>query len=134
MILVLEDMECRIDWLRDATKGHVVQWCKTVSALVAAQGTPSLVILDHDLGDLGTANFSVGADGMTGLDAADCMPAVACPVLVWSMNPTRAPQMVQALQRRGMRATWAPYGTERCAATIALALVAGRGIAARGHE
>lgn len=132
MIIVLEDMQVRVDWLRDAFGAlHAVNWRDDVeSFLLALDGVaPTLVILDHDLGGpidvtKPEPRMSRDADGLTGLDACDRMPVVACPVLVWSMNPVRAPIMVQTLQRRGMRALWAPYGTPQCAAAIVRAVTA----------
>lgn len=129
MILVLEDMQVRVDWLRDLVGDRVkVVWSTTVEQLVIDRRNvrPSLVILDHDLGGPPCAGGppSRDANGHDGLYACERIRAVECPVLVWSMNPTRAPLMVESLRRRGMRALWAPFGTHECTAAIVRAVTA----------
>jgi hypothetical protein len=126
VIVVLEDMQVRVDWLLGLVGNERVAWSETVSDFLPTVDAPTLVILDHDLGGVpmtleeatAPGPASRGRDGLTGLDAAERMPVVSCPVLVWSVNPVRAPQMVATLRRRGMRALWAPFGTVDCTAAI----------------
>jgi DNA-binding NarL/FixJ family response regulator len=107
VIVVLEDMDVRVQWLGKRFPGSY-QWAQTVTELKATlalmdmrKQKPKLVILDHDLGvDSCESN---GSDGLCGLDAAKWL-AVECPVLVWSMNGPAAKQMVRALIDSGHRA------------------------------
>lgn len=131
VVLVLEDMQVRVDWLRDLVGDRAsVLWCADVAALLAVLrggSVPDLVILDHDLGGI-PRDLDAGSrdkDGRTGLDAAEDMPPVECPVLVWSVNPVRAPIMVETLRRRGMQTGWAPFRTTGCTAAITRALLRG---------
>ncbi|GAB5541321.1 MAG: hypothetical protein SangKO_010810 [Sandaracinaceae bacterium] len=136
MIVVLEDQPERVAWLRELVGDwHEVRHAPTVTGFFdLLTAPPVLTILDHDLGGVPTGSRvpSAGADGLTGLDACERMPPLEWPVLVWSVNPVRAPLMVSTLRRRGVaRGTWvrwAPFGTSECGALIgqALAWAAGR--------
>ncbi len=109
-----------------ATRWHPVVWAQTVTEFLALPewgGPIALVVLDHDLdlahGGEPKVNVGPGPDGLTGMDAVERMPAVSCPVLVWSVNEGQAPIMVQVLERRGMVPYRAPFSDRLwCAGAI----------------
>lgn len=128
-ILVLEDMPERVEWLRARAQGHPVVWAQTVTEFLALpewDGPIALVILDHDLdlahGGEPKVNVGPGPDGLTGLDAAREMPWVRCPVLVWSVNPIKAPLMESELRLCGMHAIRCPFDSEWIKRTVSLLL------------
>lgn len=92
-ILVLEDEKYRIDWLRENMGIFSITHVETVDAFKRLMPcTPTLVILDHDLGE--------GAG--TGMDAVRALKVpLATPILIWSINVVRAPVMEQALKQAG---------------------------------
>jgi len=134
VILVLEDMVERTDWLRDQVRRlwsdvHVRQIERVDDFVheVAACGKfraaePMLVILDHDLGGAPTSleGGTRDVNGETGMNAAQQMRVVRCPVVVWSVNSVRAPEMVDVLQRRGMNARWLPFGRKDGSLLVAI--------------
>ncbi|NJL54160.1 hypothetical protein HC928_02590 [bacterium] len=130
IIHVLEDMEGRIDFLRSLVehcKDVKISWHNNVNSFIREfPENPGLVILDHDLGGVPTdlAIASRDIDGQSGTDAVRRMPNVSCPVLIWSMNPVRAPIMKQDLQRRGMHVAWYPFGSSSCTSAITHVLLA----------
>ena len=124
-ILVIEDMPERVEWLRARAQGHRVVWAETVTEFLALPewgGPIALVVLDHDLdlahGGEPKVNVGPGPDGLTGMDAAERMPAVSCAVLVWSINPVRAPDMVRHLRQRGLRAVGLPFSARAMGLTV----------------
>lgn len=129
LIYVLEDMEARIKWLKEFIgPDHTVLWATSVKdflALFDNNSSPDCVILDHDLGGIPDTleGGSVDEDGMTGFDAVDRMPVVTCPILVWSYNSVRAPEMARILKLRGMRAGWAPFKSGECVASLSRIIV-----------
>jgi hypothetical protein len=96
-IVVLEDMEARVDWLRGKFPNAAIDWHTTVSDFVDCLRSgikPDLVIFDHDL-DTADPNAKPGQlhdkDGLTGADAARMMPNPEHAMLwVWSANPIGA--------------------------------------------
>ena len=108
IILVLEDMEIRVVWLRTIFGDHVeIVWTTNVADFITTQARVApdrvcLIIMDHDLHLPGHAVVP------SGLVAARTMTLVA-PVIVWSQNPEGAPSMRDELKRRGYTAEWAPY-------------------------
>ena len=133
-ILVLEDMQIRVDWLRDAFPHATVVWLETVSDLmssIAALGPfpPALILLDHDLG-LGASHmeddgsvlllddgvsFPLDVNGNNGMHAVDMMPdsMKVVPMIVWSINGPRAREMVARLTERGFVTTHIPFTGDR---------------------
>ena len=119
MILVLEDMDVRVQWLTRMFPDVNVSWHDNVTAqkvisggysetefmasLEALEAPPSLVILDHDLGSIQTPWVPEGEDGLSGSDAADRIQ-VTCPILIWSVNPDGAANMARTLANSGH--TW----------------------------
>jgi len=96
IIVVLEDMETRINWLRSTYPEAEIVWHTTVKGFVACLESgikPTLVIFDHDL-DTADPNARPGqlhdVDGLTGADAARMMPELDCFAVVWSANPVGA--------------------------------------------
>lgn len=113
MIIVLEDMEVRVQWLTRMFSDVNVVWHDNVTgfreSLEGLEAPPSLVILDHDLGSTQTPWVSEGADGLSGSDAARELQ-VPCPVLIWSINPDGAQNMARTLANSGhARVRWIPF-------------------------
>lgn len=123
---ILEDMPGRVSWIREVVDGRCsVLWAADVDTFLGffenKEESPSLIILDHDLGgipellEIGTFDKT----GRCGMDAARLLPNdVKCPVIVWSFNSVRAPEMVDALKDRGFEAAWLPFGSTNLRATI----------------
>lgn len=101
MILVLEDLKERVDWLRQTFPRTEIQWCTTVLSfqMALSECNPDVIILDHDLGP-GSAT-SEDADGLTGYDAAKALKTRA-PVLIWSWNMWASNRMSEALMNNGV--------------------------------
>lgn len=103
VILVLEDAEVRVEWLRDkfesvATIVHATTVTAMLDELERWKGSLALVILDHDLGTLQPN----GADNMCGSDAARLLDVRRdIPILIWSWNPVGASQMMLSLTDHG---------------------------------
>lgn len=109
-LFLLEDSVDRYTWLCNCLAGLDVDihWATTVTALKdklqAYPETPTLIILDHDLGaaieaDISIpptiiirANISHGVDGLCGRDAVQYL-SPQHQVLIWSMNLPAAQQM-----------------------------------------
>lgn len=110
MIVVLEDMDVRVQWLMRMFPDTNVRWAETVTdfheAIAEAGDALQLVILDHDLGP--GSLVSEDADGYTGMDAATDLRTTA-PVIVWSINPVGAPAMVDTLIESGHDAVWISF-------------------------
>lgn len=121
-ILILDDLEERHRIYQSIYNGHDVTSVNTYSAFVdALQDSPwDLIHLDHDLGDFVTSP-DTWVDGWgstreyTGLEAAtrvceldpELRPAR---VVVHSINPVGARNMMQTLTRAGIDAIWEPFG------------------------
>lgn len=113
VFLVLEDMEIRIDFLRN-TFGDAVEvvWAEDVTTFrqkLAGISPERLcaVILDHDLAPPGTPMKD--KHGLDGTDAAKDLK-VNVPVFVWSMNPVGAVRMVKILRESGHSCRHIPFG------------------------
>lgn len=111
VIIVLEDMKMRIDWLRKFfdSRCHIV-WVTTVtdfqSAVAKHNLDTKLIIFDHDLDmQFGSTGASLGPDGMNGLHAAEWLPGLMAntPILVWSRNGHKAPAIEETLNKRGFK-------------------------------
>lgn len=105
-ILVLEDWEPRVDWLRDKFPGlTIVQTltkCEFVQELESSK--PSIVILDHDLG---LPDFD-GYQACKLLVERFSVPTF--PIIVWSQNPVGAQHMTQLLRRHSFNVKQLMFG------------------------
>ena len=101
MILVLEDMDIRVQWLRKMFPATEIQWCSDVSSFqeVLRSRSPSVIILDHDLGPGSVTSEDSG--GLTGYDAAKALRTNA-PVLIWSVNMWGSNRMSSVLADNGV--------------------------------
>ena len=104
-IIVLEDEPTRVDWLTahvpDGTHIHHATTVESFEELLM-EFDPSLVILDHDLGDADPEH--------TGLDAAASIPAnAAYLVVVWSVNPVGARMIHADLTQHGVACILHPF-------------------------
>ncbi len=129
IIVVLEDMIERINWLRKEFGAHTeIVWAKTVDQFfeelrLLDRSRLRLILLDHDLGgiidDNGTdtslirsANWPLDPSGKNGGDAVDGLDGWNdIPVIVWSINNVSAPLMVDELKDKGFAAGWIPFLT-----------------------
>lgn len=102
-ILVLEDNEQRVRWLRRVVRARAdVLHTETAQDFLATlEIDPDLVLMDHDLGTY-----------FDGRDAARHMETRA-PIVVWSANQRRGPEMVDILLERGLDVlpVWLPFGS-----------------------
>lgn len=110
-IVVLEDQEVRIQWLRAVVPFDDIEivWCTSVGKFLKEVREPNvkLVIFDHDL-DL----FFDGPDkdGLTGTHAARGYRGLTdTPVLIWSFNKSGALNIKSILASKGIRALWVPF-------------------------
>lgn len=130
-ILVLEDVEFRIKWLKDAFPEANVIWCQDVSSFVSTlrditADDVALIILDHDLGSNDPesggvcvalpGSWPLDKDGKTGSDAVKllCKSDISqlwknAPIIVWSLNTHYAEHMVSDLASDGYIATHIPF-------------------------
>lgn len=102
IILVLEDSEDRILWLRKVVEpmGYGVDWWSDVAlflhATEAQKERLALLVFDHDLGHAAPQRSDTTFDahmlikfdsaGLCGLDAAKRLGNHACPAVSWSWN------------------------------------------------
>lgn len=121
-ILILDDDQHRHDVFNRAYKGHDVVHAHTYFKFLdeLQSGSPwDLVHLDHDLGDLHSADTYVDGWGSTReyngqhaslriceLDDAELPRRV----IIQSVNPEGARAMRSNLQRRGVPVVWEPFG------------------------
>jgi len=105
VVLCLEDAESRVKFLREIAKsyGATVYYATRVKEFLMlcslhSRADVKAIVLDHDLGD---QMPSTDTDGLDGLDAAEQMPLIVAPVLIWSLNESGAPRMQQVLRARG---------------------------------
>ena len=102
-ILVLEDKESRVRWLRRMFPRALIVWTDKVERMLAILREDrvwDLVLLDHDLNR-----------DRTGMDAAREIRCIA-PIVVWSPNVERAPAMVETLRLNGQNVVgWLPFGS-----------------------
>jgi len=127
IIIVLEDMIERINWLRkefgDQTE---IIWAKSVDQFfeelrLCDRQRLRLILLDHDLGGVAidddltsqyTEHWPLDLDGKNGGDAVDGLDGWNdIPVIVWSINNISAPLMVDELKDKGFAAGWIPFLT-----------------------
>lgn len=121
IIIVLDDMKLRIDWLRKwfDSSNHIIWRTNVTDFLEAVNANPSvqLIILDHDLDMLdGSKGVSMGPDGLTGFDATNLLSLQFrnTQILVWSRNGNGAADMTDNLRSRGFnKVTTMMYGFGR---------------------
>lgn len=104
-ILVLEDHDVRIEWLREYFPDAVIMWAQNVTTFEGSlKYKPRMILLDHDLGPLPE----------TGYDAAKLLPDTVdaeTPVLIWSQNPVGADNIKSYLKSNGFTTVvWLPFG------------------------
>lgn len=115
-IVVLEDQESRIDFLRQHFPHYEIVWFADVSPFLAAvkehRETLCLVVFDHDLGRMGPPDGPYSSpkpyydvEGKTGADAAYEIEPFGVPALVWSQN-TPGRETICNLLSRGRKASW----------------------------
>lgn len=103
-LLILDDEEVRVDWVRDAFPKAEVHWVQTPTQFAKeyqeGYGTWSLILLDHDL----------GLPNATGRDAVQYITNKDRDrVIVWSLNFERAIGMVETLTKQGISARSLPF-------------------------
>lgn len=112
VIVVLDDMKHRVDWLRGAVGAEAeVLWATTVKGflkiLKGAQrrGGLCLVLLDHDLDFNNGRTDNCDVDGLCGTDVAKTMTLddMSVPVVIWSLNGPCAMNMEDILLGRGFK-------------------------------
>lgn len=96
VVLVLEDTQARVSWLRDRfPELTVIHATNPLEFVEGWDQGPSLIILDHDL----------GLSAWDGYEACKLLPELdphcTTPVLIWSQNPVGVGHMAQFLQRNG---------------------------------
>ena len=116
VVLVLEDQEVRVDWLRDTFPDFMeIIWSKTVSDFLQSckdhAGVTAVAILDHDLGFDESVLQSEDVNGQTGTDAARLMLPVPY-VVIWSMNPGGSRLMRDILRDKKQRVRYAPFASQ----------------------
>jgi len=107
-ILLLEDTEDRVKWLRPIceARGAELVVAARVNEFIRTCREHMLsdvraLVLDHDLGGYAVPTTLQDADGLDGLDAVEQMPILQAPVIVWSSNDQESPKMVSRLRERG---------------------------------
>lgn len=132
IIVVLEDMDVRVNWLkRNFGDTCEILWCESVESFFHELRTIDrerikLIILDHDLGtgsmisevedrklvipDPSKETFPYDTNGENGMHAAQGLgPWREIPTVVWSINSARAPSMKKELEDRGTPCAWIPF-------------------------
>ncbi len=129
LVLLLEDSTYRVEWLNSLclSRGVRVVHARKVVDFVSLCREHMLsdvraIVLDHDLGEGAMPLTLQDVDGFDGLDAAERIPAIPAPVLVWSSNDNDSPRMVEALRKQGfaqvVRRPW--YGDRKEIAQIVM--------------
>lgn len=117
-ILVLEDFDSRVEWLRSVLRRSQanIEWYKKVEPfLEAAKTDHDFVILDHDLDFLHYTNnnYLKEAYPPSGTDACrEYDPQRKVPVLIWSQNPDGAKRMEWMLKQKGIPVTRVAFEKE----------------------
>jgi DNA-binding response OmpR family regulator len=114
-ILVLEDEQYRIDWLGKHFPTKIVMWAKNPTTFEGSlKYRPRVILLDHDL----------GKPQANGYDACKTMPGKVhshTPVLVWSVNPVGAKNIVTYLKNSGFSTVaHLPFGLSEHSLRISL--------------
>lgn len=126
LIIVLEDSNDRMDWLRNTIIGVDIIHHLSVLSFVQAvnehkdSGRLRLVVFDHDLGhtpphDMYSpmVSHTTDADGYTGHDAAKMLDSIPCAALVWSLNDSGRKRIGHELVSKCSGRVYAfPYGRD----------------------
>jgi len=118
-IVVLEDSETRVVWLRKVLPQYKILAFAEVKEFVAAvsenRANLKLVIFDHDLGQQKPPEgmymsendmlMKYDSEGKTGHDAAHEVEPFNVPALIWSHNPSGRRSIALTLAR-GDKAKW----------------------------
>lgn len=106
-VLLLEDEQHRIDWLRRKFPQWVVNWTKHPDETIEAMRSDAwdLIILDHDLHF--PVDSYVGSEP-TGFWAAREVP-MGSTVLIWSINIPAAERMAGAIEERNATPVRIPF-------------------------
>lgn len=113
IIVVLEDMRVRVDWLRESFPEAKIVWSETVADFISSfagldQSRIAVILLDHDIG--GPFYGSSDDEGKNGLDAArELMGVQDVPVIIWSINGDGSRAMQQELEGKGHTVAWIPF-------------------------
>lgn len=85
-----------------------------------ADGSLQMVIMDHDLGRAKGDGRRLDFDknGLSGTEAADMLPPLTVPVLIWSANSVGALRMAQTLQDKGCNVYRVPIYQPEIIATV----------------
>lgn len=121
VVLVLEDTESRIRWLREiaTSYGLAVHSTAIVNDFIglceahSSRSEVKAIVLDHDLGGYLMPVSLQDPNGHDGVDAVERMPALAVPVLIWSSNDEESPRMQRLLEGRGFIAVRMPWYGDR---------------------
>jgi CheY-like chemotaxis protein len=118
-ILVLDDDSVRVRWLNRVARplnADVLHTETVPDFLATLEIEPDLILMDHDLGTT-----------FDGRDAARHMETRS-PIVVWSCNSTRGPQMVDILEERGLDVfpVWVPFGSTELPLIVRMTLRDGR--------
>ncbi len=116
MIVVLDDDKLRHQCFQQAFIGHPAKHVYTVSDAIKAieERSPRLLFLDHDLDLLGVPTEVSG----TGMDVVRYLVdharafARSIVIVVHSLNPVYAPEMVRALSGAGYKVFERPFAWE----------------------
>ncbi len=115
ILLVVEDNDGRVDqlnaWLsQDFRLLHAPSAGQAIGILKRDRGRAFAgVLLDHDLGDQARTQVDSLLSGRDVVQAVIDALDTDTPVLVHSMNPTRAPAMVERLQGAGFWVERIPF-------------------------
>lgn len=111
-ILVLEDSDLRIDWLKQVVANRAnVLWAQNIQQFIHLWGDAGkidLFILDHDLGEFDNAGYTSAKGGENGMQAVPLIP-FGSRVFVWSANIIKAKDMTDALLDRGCATMRVPF-------------------------
>lgn len=115
VVHVLEDMNMRVDWLKETAPPCDIVWSTCVQDFLDKFEEESrdirLIILDHDLGldNDDKDGYTPDRNGQCGADVVRELENVPCPVLVWSINMVAAPEMVSSLKDKNISAVHVPF-------------------------
>ena len=113
-VLVLDDMQERLDWFKKQLIGHEATLVKQASSAISLLKKEQwdAVFLDHDLG--GAPYVHNGPDGMSGMDVANAivnMDSFPPLVVVHSLNEDCRKEMVARMVEVGCNALELPFTT-----------------------
>jgi hypothetical protein len=128
IVLCLDGTPSRVRWLEAlaGAYGATVHATASVKAFLdlcrAHKAAELTLVLDHDLGGYSMPVSVQDADGLDGYDAAQKMPVLGAPVLIWSTNETEVFWMEDALKERGystvVRIPWSAGNRDEIAAQL----------------